>query len=115
MDNNKSFGPCSIPVLLLKILKTHISPLLPSLINDSFLCGFFFFQTNLNLQKLLRFSRKALHNTNIIIGQYQYHLFLAKYMKKLCISASMIILNVIIFSTHLSLALGRSVQLIMHS
>ena len=42
MDNNKSFGPCSIPVLLLKILKTHISPLLPSLINDSFLFGFFF-------------------------------------------------------------------------
>ena len=41
MDNNKSIGPCSIPVRLLKILKTHISPLLSSLINDSFLCGIF--------------------------------------------------------------------------
>ena len=27
MDNNKSIGPCSIPVPLLKILKTHISHL----------------------------------------------------------------------------------------
>ena len=41
MDNNKSIGPCSIPVPLLKILKTHISPLISSLINDSFLCGIF--------------------------------------------------------------------------
>ena len=41
MDNNKSIGPYSIPVPLLKILKTHISPLILSLINDSFLCGIF--------------------------------------------------------------------------
>ena len=41
MDNNKSIGPYSIPVPLLKILKTHISPLISSLINDSFLCGIF--------------------------------------------------------------------------
>ena len=37
MDNNKSIDP----VPLLKILKTHISPLISSLINDSFLCGIF--------------------------------------------------------------------------
>ena len=41
MDNNKSIGPSSIPVPLLKILKTCIAPLLSSLINDSFLCGTF--------------------------------------------------------------------------
>ena len=41
MDNNKSTGLYSIPVPLLKILKTHISPLISSLINDSFLCGIF--------------------------------------------------------------------------
>ena len=41
MDNNKSIGPYSIPVALLKILKTHISPLISSLIKDSFLCGIF--------------------------------------------------------------------------
>ena len=40
MDNNKSIGPYSIPVTLLKILKTHIFPLISSLINDSFLCVF---------------------------------------------------------------------------
>ena len=39
MDNNKSTGPFSIPVPLLKIPKTHIAPLLSSLINDSFLFG----------------------------------------------------------------------------
>ena len=37
MDNNKSIGSCSIPVPLLKILKTQISPLLSFLNNDSFL------------------------------------------------------------------------------
>ena len=41
MDNNKSIGPYSIPFPLLKILKTHISPLISALINDSFLCGIF--------------------------------------------------------------------------
>ena len=41
MDNNKTTGLFSIPVPLLKILKTHIAPLLSSLINDSFLCGTF--------------------------------------------------------------------------
>ena len=39
MDKNKTTGPFSIPVPL--ILKTHIAPLLSSLINDSFLCGTF--------------------------------------------------------------------------
>ena len=39
MDNNKSTGPFSIPVPLLKIPKTHIAALLSSLINDSFLFG----------------------------------------------------------------------------
>ena len=41
MDNKKSIGPYSIPVPLLKILKTRISPLISSLINDFFLCGVF--------------------------------------------------------------------------
>ena len=40
MDNNKSIGPYSIPVPLLKILKTRISPLLSFLINHSFLWYF---------------------------------------------------------------------------
>ena len=41
MDNNKSIGPYSIPVPSLKILKTHIFPLISPLMNDSFLCGIF--------------------------------------------------------------------------
>ena len=56
-DNNKSIGPYGIPVPLLKILKTHIFPLISSLINDSFLRVFS--PVNLNWQKLPQFSRKA--------------------------------------------------------
>ena len=41
MNKNKTTGPFSTPDPLLKILKTHIAPLLSSLINDSFLCGTF--------------------------------------------------------------------------
>ena len=57
MDNNKFIGPCSIPVPLLKILKTQISPLLSFLNNDSFLWGIF--PNKLKLAKLLQFSRKT--------------------------------------------------------
>ena len=57
MDNNKSIGPCSIPVPLLKILKTQIFPLLSSLNNNYFLCGIF--PNKLKLAKLLQFSRKT--------------------------------------------------------
>ena len=57
MDNNKSIGPCSIPVPLLKILKTQIFPLLLSLNNDYFLCGIF--PNKLRLSKLLQFSWKT--------------------------------------------------------
>ena len=55
MDNNKSIGPFCIPVLLLKILKIRIAPLLSSLINDSFLCGTF--HNKLELAKLLQSLR----------------------------------------------------------
>ena len=41
MDNKKSIGPYGIPVPLLKILRTHIPPIISSLINDCFLCGIF--------------------------------------------------------------------------
>ena len=50
MDNNKSIGSYSIPVPMLKTLKTHISTLISSLINDSFLCGIF--PTKLKLAKV---------------------------------------------------------------
>ena len=61
MDNNKSIGPYSIPVPLLKILKTHISPLISSLINDSFLCGIF--PSKLKLAKVTPVFRKG-HNSD---------------------------------------------------
>ena len=64
MDNNKSIGPYSIPVPLLRILKTDISPLISSLINDSFLYGIF--PSKLKLAKVTpvfkKGSRKDKHN-----------------------------------------------------
>ena len=57
MDNNKSIGPYSILLPLLKILKTHISPLISSLINYSFLCGFF--PSKLKLAKVIPVFKKG--------------------------------------------------------
>ena len=57
MDNNKSIGPYSIPVPLLKILKIHISPLISSLINDCFLCGIF--PSKLKLAKVTPVFKKG--------------------------------------------------------
>ena len=109
MDNNKCIGPCSTPVPLLKILKTHISLLLSSLINDSFLCGIF--PNKLKLATVTSVF-KALDKTKIIIGQYQCYLFWTKCLKKRCISSSMVILNVIIFSTHFSFTITISQYLL---
>ena len=57
MNNNKFIGPYSIPVPLLKILKSHISPLISSLINDSFLCGIF--PSKLKLAKVTPVFKKG--------------------------------------------------------
>ena len=112
MDNNKSTGPYSIPVPLLKILKTHISPLISSLIDDSFLCGIF--PSKLKLAKLPQFLRKALGKTKMTIGQYQFYLFLVKFLKRLCLSTFIVILNLVTFFIHFNLALGKSARQIMH-
>ena len=112
MDNNKSIGPYSIPVPLLKILKTHISPLISFLIDDSFLCGIF--PSKLKLAKLPQFLRKALGKTKMTIGQYQFYLFLVKFLKRLCLSTFIVILNLVTFFIHFNLALGKSARQIMH-
>ena len=57
MENNKSIGPYSVPVPFLKILKTHISPLISSLINDSFLRGIF--PSKLKLAKVTPVFKKG--------------------------------------------------------
>ena len=57
LDNNKSIGPFSIQVPLLKILKTRIAPLLSSLVNDSFLRGIF--PNKLNLAKVIPAFKKG--------------------------------------------------------
>jgi len=57
MDKNKTTGPFSIPVPLIKIPKTHIAPLLSSLMNDSFLCGTF--PNKLKLAKVTSVFKKG--------------------------------------------------------
>lgn len=56
MDNNKSIGPYNIPVPLLKICKTHISPLLPSLM---ILFSVVFFPVKLKLAKVTPVFKKG--------------------------------------------------------
>ena len=99
MDNNKSIGPFSIPVPLLKILKTQIALLL-SLINDSFLCGTF--------PNRLKLAKVTPDKAKIIRGLYLSYLYLVRYMKKPCISAFTVILSIILFSTHFSLVSGKT-------
>lgn len=115
MDNSKSIGPFSIPVLLLKIRKTHIALLLLSLINDSFLCGTF--PNRFKLAKVTPVFKKGSRqdkDNNIITDLYLSYLYLVRYLKKPCLSAFTVILNIIVISTHFSLVLGGSTQVIMH-
>ena len=112
MDNNKTTGPFSIPVPLLKILKTHITPLLSSLINDSFLCGTF--PNKLKLAKVTPVFKKGSRQDKDNYRPISVLSIFIKYLKKLCISAFTVILNVIAFSTHFNLVLGGSTQPIMH-
>ena len=73
-----------------------------------------FSPVNLNWQKLPQFLRKALGKTKITIGQYQFYLFLVKFLKRLCLSAFMAILNLVTFFIQINLALGKSARQIMH-
>ena len=89
-------------------LKTHISPLI------SFLISVVFSPVNLNWQNLPHFLRKALGKIKITIAQYQFYLFLVKFLKRLCLSAFMAILNLVTFFIQINLALGKSARQIMH-
>ena len=73
-----------------------------------------FSPVNLNWQKLPQLLRKALGKTKITIGQYQFYPFFVKFLKRLCLSAFMVILNLIIFFIHSNFALGKSARQIMH-
>ena len=97
MDNKNSIGPYGIPVPLLKILKTHISPLISSLINDFFLCGIF--PSKLKLAKVTPVTpvRKALGKTKITIGQYQFYLFLVKFLKRPCLNGLNVVSYIYIY------------------
>ena len=99
MDNNKPIGPFSIPVPLLKILKTRISPLLSSLINDSFLCGTF--PNKLKLAKVTpvrvkKGSRQDNYRPLTVVSIFSKIFEKAMYKR-------LVALSVIAFSTHFSL------------
>ena len=113
MGNNKSFGPYSIPVPLLKILQTHISPLISSLINDSFLRGIF--PSKLKLAKVTPVFKKGSRQDK---DNYRpisvLSIFSKIFEKAICLSALMAILNLVTFFIHFNLALGKSARQIMH-
>ena len=106
VDNNKSIGPYYIPVPLLKILKTPIPPFLPSITNDSLLCGIF--SSKLKLTQAAAVFKKGSKQEPISLLP-----ILVKLLKKLCLSAFMVILSIKTFFIHFNLALSKSAQLIM--
>ncbi len=56
LDSSKSVGPNSIPIKLLKIIGSSISPYLASLVNESFQVGIF--PSKLKIAKVLLLSKK---------------------------------------------------------
>ena len=112
MGNNKSFGPYSIPVPLLKILQTHISPLISSLINDSFLRGIF--PSKLKLAKVTPVFKKGSRQDKDNYRPISVLFIFSKIFEKAMISAFMGILNLVTFFIHFNLALGKSARQIMH-
>ena len=107
VDNNKSIGPYCIPAPLLKILKTPIPPFLSSIINDSLLCGIF--PCKLKLTQATAVFKKGSKQEPISLLP-----ILVKCLKKLCLSAFMVILSIKTFLIHFNLALSKRAQLIMH-
>ena len=107
VDNNKSIGPYCIPAPLLKILKTPIPPFLSSIINDSLLCGIF--PSKLKLTQATAVFKKGSKQEPISLLP-----ILVKLLKKLCLSAFMVILSIKTFLIHFNLVLSKRAQLIMH-
>ena len=79
LKNEKSTGPFSIPVKLLKLVKSDISRPLACIFNESITLGIFLI--NSNVQKLSPFIRKELTTIHQIIDQSPYFLFLANLLK----------------------------------
>ena len=81
-DKNKSVGPYSIPIFLLKTLSSYISKPLSSIINNqSFETGIF--PQNLNLEKSIPFIKKELLIYLQIIDPSPYYLVLQKLFKNM--------------------------------
>ena len=111
MDNNKTTGPFSIPVPLLKLLKTHIAPLLSSLINDYFVCGTFL--NKLKLAKVTPVGKKGSRQDKDNYRPISVLSIFSKIFEKAMYKRLSVILNVIAFSTHFNLVLGGRTQPIM--
>ena len=114
MDDNKSIGDPLVLIVFqshcLKIRKTHISPLISSLINDSFLCGIF--PSKLKLAKVTPVFKKGSRQDKDNYRPISV-LFFVKFLKRPCLSAFMAILNLVTFFIHSSLALGERARQIM--
>ena len=82
-DKNKSVGPYSIPIFLLKTLSSYISK--PLSIN---LLKLVFSHKNLNLEKSIPFIKKKLLIYLQIIDLSPYYLVFQKLLKKLCMKDS---------------------------
>ena len=108
MDNNKSIGPYNIPVPLQKILKTHISAFISSLINDSFLGAIF--PSKLKLAKVTPVFKKGSRQEKDDHRPISVLSIFGKIFEKAVFKS----LYLVTFFIHFNLALGKSARQIMH-
>ena len=110
LNSNKSVGPNSLPI---KILKTHIDSLAKAIavfINISFKEGKF--PTALLLAKVTPVFKK---DDPQLCSKYLFYLFLAKFMKNLCILDYILFLKIIIYYLINNLDFVLGIQQIMPS
>ena len=106
MKVGKSFGPYSVPVTILKIIRDYISEHLAFLVNDSFTSDNF--SDILKLARIRPLSlRKARDLTKTIIGPFLFFLILVKQLKKPYIIACIEIGRILRYSIHSCFALEK--------
>ena len=113
LKNKKSVDPYSIPCKLLKMLSHLVSPILATLINESFSGGIF--PDKLKIAKVITLHKRAQQRIHQITDQFLSCPFLVRYLKKLCIRGSMSSWKKIIFCIHYNLVLEVSTPLLTHS
>ena len=107
MNVRKSSGPCStsVPVTVLKFIRDYISKPLAFLVNDSFTSGNF--PGKLKLVRITPIFKKGSRFDKDNSRPIFFFLIFVKYLKRLCIIASIYIWKILRYSESTSVWLSR--------